>query len=101
MGYPVVAKIVSPKILHKSDRNGVVVGIQGEKELTETFERFRQLEGFAGILVEERVVGLELIIGSKTDCQFGPVILLGIGGTGVEIYHDISLRMAPLSREGH
>jgi acetate---CoA ligase (ADP-forming) subunit beta len=97
LGYPVVAKIVSPQILHKSDRNGVVVGIQGEKELTETFERFRQLEGFAGILVEERVVGLELIIGSKTDCQFGPVILLGIGGTGVEIYHDISLRMAPLS----
>ncbi len=97
LGYPVVAKIVSPKILHKSDRNGVVVGIQGEKELTETFERFRQIEGFAGILVEEMVVGLELIIGSKTDCQFGPVILLGIGGTGVEIYHDISLRMAPLT----
>jgi acetate---CoA ligase (ADP-forming) subunit beta len=97
LGYPVVAKIVSPKILHKSDRNGVVVGIQGERELTETFERFRQLEGFVGILVEERVTGLELIIGSKTDCQFGPVILLGIGGTGVEIYHDISLRMAPLN----
>ena len=97
LGYPVVAKVVSPQILHKSDRNGVVVGIRGERELTETFERFRQVERFAGILVEERVSGLELIIGSKTDCQFGPVILLGIGGTGVEIYRDVSLRMAPLT----
>ena len=96
-GYPIVGKIVSPKVLHKSDRNGVVIGIQGDKELMETYERFRGIEGFAGILVEEMVSGLELIIGSKIDYQFGPVILLGMGGTGVEIYRDISLRMAPLS----
>lgn len=96
MGYPVVAKVVSPKVLHKSDRNGVAVGIKGDKELAETFERFREIEGFAGVLIEEMVSGVELIIGSKMDDQFGPIILLGIGGTGVEIYHDVSLRMAPL-----
>ncbi len=98
MGYPVVGKIVSPKVLHKSDRNGVVVGIKDDRELAETFERFSRIEGFAGILVEEMVSGLELIVGSKVDFQFGAVILLGMGGTGVEIYRDISLRMAPLDQ---
>jgi acyl-CoA synthetase (NDP forming) len=97
MGYPVVGKIVSPKVLHKSDRNGVV-GIKDDRELAETLEQFSRIEGFAGILVEEMVSGLELIVGSKVDFQFGPVILLGMGGTGVEIYRDISLRMAPLSQ---
>jgi succinyl-CoA synthetase beta subunit len=96
-GYPVVAKVVSPKILHKSDQKGVVVGIEGDHELREAFERFQRMDGFAGILVEEMVSGVELIIGSKIDYQFGPVVLLGIGGTGVEIYQDVSLRMAPLS----
>ena len=94
---PIVISSVSPKILHKSDRNGVALGIKGDRELAETFNRFSQIEGFAGILVEEMVSGLELIIGSKVDDQFGPVILLGIGGTGVEIYRDVSLRMAPLA----
>ena len=97
IGYPVVGKIVSPEVLHKSDRGGVVVGIKGDKELAETFERFSRMEGFAGILVEERVWGTELIVGSKVDDQFGPIILLGMGGTGVEIYRDVSLRMAPLT----
>jgi succinyl-CoA synthetase beta subunit len=96
MGYPVVAKVVSPEVLHKSDRNGVAVGIKGDQELTEAFERFQEIEGFAGILVEEMVLGVELIIGSKMDDQFGPIILLGLGGTGVEVYRDVSLRMAPL-----
>ncbi len=97
IGYPVVGKIVSPKVLHKSDRNGVVVGIKDDRELSETFERFSRIEGFVGILVEERVSGLELMIGAKVDDQFGPIILLAMGGTGVEIYRDLSLRMAPLS----
>jgi acyl-CoA synthetase (NDP forming) len=97
IGYPLVGKVVSPRILHKSDRNGVVVGIKKDEELAETFERFRRMEGFAGLLVEEMVSGVELIVGSKVDYQFGPVILLGIGGTGVEIYRDVSLRMAPLN----
>jgi acyl-CoA synthetase (NDP forming) len=74
----------------------VAVGIDTDRELTETFTRFSQVEDFAGVLVEEMVSGLELIVGAKIDYQFGPVILLGIGGTGVEVYRDITLRMAPL-----
>ena len=97
IGYPVVGKVVSPRVVHKSEVKGVVVGIENEHQLREVFARFSRIEGFAGMLVEERVDGLELIIGAKVDEQFGPVVLLGLGGTGVEIYKDVSLRMAPLS----
>jgi hypothetical protein len=57
------------------------------------------MDGFESMLIEEMVSGLELIIGAKIDDQFGPVIMLGMGGTGVEIYQDISLRMVPVSSE--
>jgi acetate---CoA ligase (ADP-forming) subunit beta len=96
IGYPVVGKIVSPRVLHKSDANGVATHIVSDAALMEVFQRFRRMQGFAGILVEEMLSGIELIIGAKIDYQFGPVILLGIGGTQAEIYRDTSLRMAPL-----
>jgi acyl-CoA synthetase (NDP forming) len=96
IGYPVVAKIVSPDVLHKSDVHGVAVGVNGDTDLQDVFDRFRKIEGFEGMLVEEMIPGMELIIGAKHDYQFGPMILLGFGGTGVEIYKDVSLRMAPL-----
>ena len=96
IGYPIVAKVVSPRIIHKSERNGVAVGLGSETELVDTFRRFSEVEDFAGVLVEEMISGVELIVGAKIDYQFGPVVLLGIGGTGVEIYRDITLRMAPL-----
>ena len=96
IGYPVVGKLVSPKALHKSDVGGVVVGIDSVKNLEETFHRFSSFEDFAGMLIEEMVSGTELIAGAKVDYQFGPVILLGMGGTAVEIYKDTALRMAPL-----
>jgi len=96
IGFPLAAKIVSGRILHKSDHGGVKTGITTKNELAAAFERFKRLEGFEAMLVEEMVSGLELIIGAKIDEQFGPVVLLGIGGTGVEIYQDVSLRMAPV-----
>jgi succinyl-CoA synthetase beta subunit len=97
IGYPVVGKVVSPKVVHKSDKNGVEIGIDNAERLKETFRRFSQIDGFAGMLVEEMISGIELIVGAKVDDQFGPVVLLGIGGTGVEIYKDVTLRMAPLA----
>lgn len=96
IGFPVVAKVVSPEVLHKSDVQGVVVGIDDDARLIETFRRFSGMSGFRGMLVEEMLSGIELIVGAKIDYQFGPVILLGIGGTGVEIYRDTTIRMAPL-----
>ncbi|MFH1479723.1 MAG: acetate--CoA ligase family protein, partial [Pseudomonadota bacterium] len=98
IGYPVVAKIVSSKVIHKSDVGGVVTGIDDDIKLKDVFSGFACFDGFAGMLVEEMLSGLELIVGAKMDYQFGPVILLGIGGTGVEIYRDTTMRMAPLSQ---
>jgi succinyl-CoA synthetase beta subunit len=96
-GFPVVAKVVSPLILHKSEAGGVITGIVNDELLKEAFQKFSQLEGFAGMLVEKMLSGLELMAGAKVDYQFGPVILFGMGGTEVEIYRDTVLRMAPLS----
>jgi acyl-CoA synthetase (NDP forming) len=96
IGYPVAAKVVSWEVLHKSDQGGVVLGIDGDQGLSAAYDRFRSIPGFAGMLVEEMVQGMELIVGAKIDYQFGPVILVGVGGTGAEIYKDVALRMAPL-----
>jgi acyl-CoA synthetase (NDP forming) len=97
IGFPVVGKVVSPKVIHKSEKNGVEVGIDNEKKLRDTFYRFSKIEEFRGMLIEEMISGLELIVGAKNDYQFGPVILFGIGGVWVEIYRDVILRMAPLN----
>jgi hypothetical protein len=99
IGYPVVGKIVSPKVIHKSERDGVEVGIDSEEKLKETFNRFSLIEGFSGVVVEEMLSGVELIVGAKIDFQFGPVILFGMGGVWVEIYRDVILKMAPLNRQ--
>jgi hypothetical protein len=96
IGYPVVCKVVSSKVIHKSDQNGVTVGVASDEKVNEIFIRYSRIEGFSGMLVEPVLSGTELIVGAKVDPQFGPVILLGIGGTGVEIYRDVALRMAPL-----
>ncbi|HIJ54612.1 MAG TPA: acetate--CoA ligase family protein [Deltaproteobacteria bacterium] len=97
IGYPLVCKVVSSSIIHKSDKGGVIVGVDSQKKLKSAFQKLKQLDGFKSMLVEETVDGLELIVGAKNDYQFGPVILLGIGGIGVEIYQDTSIRMAPIS----
>lgn len=96
IGFPVVAKVVSPEVLHKSDVGGVMANIKTGEELRGAFQRFSGLKGFEGMLVEERVSGIELIVGGSVDFQFGPVILLGLGGTAVEVYKDTSIRLAPL-----
>jgi altronate dehydratase len=59
--------------------------------------RLKPLQGCEQILVEEMVQGLEIIIGAKNDFQFGPVVVLGLGGTSVEIYNDTAIRMAPVT----
>ena len=98
IGYPVVAKIVSSKVIHKSDVGGVVIEIDSDEKLKKSLSKFSHFDGFAGMLVEEMIGGIELIAGATIDYQFGPVILLGLGGTGVEIYKDTTLRMAPLNK---
>lgn len=99
IGWPVVAKVVSPDVIHKSDAGGVAVGIDGPGAMREVFARLSNIDGFEGVLVEEMLPGIELIIGGKIDVQFGPVVLAGMGGVGVEIYRDTAIRMAPIEEK--
>ena len=97
IGYPVAAKVVSPAVMHKTEYNGVALGIATDDDLIAAFNRFERMDQFKGMFVEEMVAGVELIVGATVDSQFGPVVLLGIGGVGVELYGDTAIRMAPLT----
>ena len=100
IGYPVAVKVVSPQIVHKSDVGGVAVNVANDDDLEATFSRFSRMDGFSGVLVEEMIrPGVELIVGATVDFQFGPVVLVGIGGTSVEIYKDTAIRLAPLKEK--
>ena len=99
IGYPVVVKVVSPRALHKTEVGGVVVGVGSDEKLKEAFGALSRIEGFSGVVVDEMLSGVELIVGAKNDAQFGPVILLGVGGVSVELYKDTAIRMAPLAEK--
>jgi len=107
LGYPVVMKIVSPDILHKSDIGGVKVGIREKSQVTRSFEdlisnakRFMPEALILGVAVEEMVgPGKEVILGSSRDPSFGSLIMFGLGGIYVEVLKDISFRIAPLTLE--
>lgn len=93
IGYPVVLKVVSTKISHKTDVGGVVVGLAGE---TEVLPHAKRLLKMGKVMVQEMVGGIELIIGAKRDPVFGPIVMFGLGGIFVELFKDVSFRVAPI-----
>jgi acyl-CoA synthetase (NDP forming) len=106
LNYPVVAKITSPQIMHKSDIGGLVLNIQNDSELVEAYhaildnvQQHCPEASIQGVLVEEMVQqsGLEIIVGITKDSVFGPIIMVGLGGIYVEVMKDISQRLAPVS----
>jgi 3-hydroxypropionyl-CoA synthetase (ADP-forming) len=105
VGYPLVAKIVSPQILHKTDVKGVKVGLQNEAAVKETFDdmygRLSKQYSVKGVLLEKMAApgGVELIVGLQNDPQFGPVIMAGIGGIYTEVFKDVSFRVLPITKE--
>jgi acyl-CoA synthetase (NDP forming) len=104
IGYPIVLKIVSPQILHKSDAGGVIVGIEDKKGIRDGFNKiiknakaYNANAEITGILVQEMAPkGTEIIVGSTTDPTFGPTLMFGLGGIFVEILKDVSFRVAPI-----
>ncbi len=105
IGYPVVLKIVSPDIVHKSDVGGVKVNISSEEEVRKWFGTIMlnvksraPTARVTGILVQEMVPqDLEVIVGSTRDPLFGPVVMFGLGGIFVEVLRDVSLRITPIT----
>jgi acetyl coenzyme A synthetase (ADP forming)-like protein len=110
MGYPVVLKIASPDILHKTDVGGVKVGLENATDVRDAFDlityrtqRYLPEARIWGCLVQKMVPeGLEVLIGMNRDPQFGPLVTFGLGGIYVETLKDVSFRVAPFSRaEAH
>ena len=105
IGYPVVMKIASPQIIHKSDAGGVMVNLQNDSEVKSAFEtiianakKYDSKAEIKGVLIVEMVKGgKELIIGSKHEPGFGPVIMLGMGGIYVEVLKDVTFKLAPVT----
>ena len=105
IGYPVVLKIASPQIIHKSDAGGVKVNIQNDKDVHSAFKeiitnakKYNKNAVIQGVLVVEMIKGgKEMIIGSKQEPGFGPVLMLGMGGIYVEILKDVTFRLAPVT----
>jgi len=107
IGFPVVMKIVSPQILHKTEAGGVIVGVSNPEQATEAFasivanaRRYDPKASIDGVQVQQMLSGgQEVIIGAVTDPAFGKLVAFGLGGILVEVLKDITFRLAPATRE--
>jgi acyl-CoA synthetase (NDP forming) len=105
IGFPLVLKIVSPDIAHKTEVGGVVVGVRSEAHLRDEYDamlaRVAQMAPqarIAGVLVAQMAQGgTELILGTTTDPVFGPVVMVGLGGIFAEVLRDVALQVAPVT----
>jgi len=106
LGFPVVMKVVSPDIPHKSDIGGVKLGLKSPEAVRSAYREILASVGkhcatasVEGILVQETVQGLEVILGTMTDPQFGPVLMFGLGGVFVEALDDVAFRVIPITND--
>ena len=106
IGFPVVLKLSSDIILHKTEIKGVRLNLGSKEEVGRAFEEMdssfkkQNIEGYLGILVEKQAPpGIELIIGLQHDASFGPVIMMGLGGIFTDLLNDVVFRMIPLSKK--
>jgi len=107
IGFPVVLKVVSPDIIHKSDVGGVIVGLKSAGEVRDAYKRIlenvkkhRANAKIVGILVQEMApASTEVIVGAIKDPQFGPALMFGLGGIFVEVLKDVTFRVAPINED--
>ncbi len=106
IGYPVVCKIVSPDILHKTDAGGIKLNLQSDEEVKQAFDEI--MKNAKAYKADAKIIGInvqgmakegitEVIVGLTTDPQFGPALMFGLGGIFVEIYKDVSFRVCPIT----
>lgn len=103
MGFPVVLKVASPDVVHKTEIGGVTASLIDEGQVREAFADIvriftsgKQKKRLDGVIVQRQGSGIELIVGTLTDRQFGAVIMCGLGGIFVESLNDVSFRLIPL-----
>ncbi len=99
IGFPVVLKVYSDKVIHKTEENAVITNIQNDKEFKKSFTFLdRKFKDKEGIIVQKQFKGRELVIGLNYDKTFDPVIMVGLGGIFVEVLNDVSFRLCPLKK---
>ncbi|MGM0629453.1 MAG: acetate--CoA ligase family protein [Patescibacteria group bacterium] len=96
--FPIVMKVDSKEIAHKTEAGGVITDIENEEEASMAMEELLRIES-EGVLIQKQTEGEEVIIGGKRDECFGPVVMVGLGGITVEIYKDIVFRLAPMEKQ--
>src|SRR5438034_2945145 len=107
MGFPVVLKIVSPEILHKTEAGGVLVGLKSADDVQKGYDtiianarKYNAKANLQGVQVQQMLAGgQEVIVGAVTDPSFGKLVAFGLGGVLVEVLKDITFRLAPATRD--
>jgi acyl-CoA synthetase (NDP forming) len=107
IGHPVVLKIVSPDIIHKSDVGGVMIDLKnksevqnGYRQILRNVKKHKPKAKVAGVLVQEMApASTEVIVGAIKDPQFGPALMFGLGGIFVEVLKDVTFRVAPITKD--
>lgn len=108
IGYPVVAKLMSPDIIHKTDAKVIKLDIKSDDELSQAYEeiivngkKYKSDAQIIGVNIQEMAKGgvAEIIIGGVRDKNFGPILMFGFGGIFVEIFKDVSYRVCPINKE--
>jgi acyl-CoA synthetase (NDP forming) len=107
IGFPIVLKIVSPQIIHKSDAGGVMINLNTSSEVRNAYEtilenakKFNHAAEIVGVLVQEMAPpSTEVIVGAINDPQFGQTLMFGLGGIFVELLKDVTFRIAPLTQD--
>ncbi len=107
IGHPVVMKVLSRQIVHKSDVGGVVVGIRDDREMETAFADMSsalkrncpdaEIDGY--VIQKMMPAGVEVVVGALRNAQFGPVVMFGMGGVYIEVFKDVEFRLAPLGRD--
>jgi acetate---CoA ligase (ADP-forming) subunit beta len=98
--YPLVAKVFSANIRSKSDAGGIRLGLRSPEEALTAVGDLMSIPGAEGVLLEEQAApGTEVIVGGIIDPQFGPVVMFGLGGVLVELFHDVAFSLAPMTRD--
>ena len=97
IGFPVALKLVAPEIVHKTESGAVVLGLKSAEEIeTQGKQLLAKTPGKAQLLVQEMVQGTEVLLGARTDPQYGPFLMVGLGGIFVEVLKDVSIRLLPV-----
>jgi acetate---CoA ligase (ADP-forming) subunit beta len=106
ISFPVAMKIVSPDIVHKTEAGAIKVNVKNEQEAKDAYneiiancKKYNPKAKLNGVLIQQMISGQEVIVGMKKDAQFGPVIMVGLGGVLVELLKDVSFRVTPVDKK--